>query len=307
MNATKTLALVASAAAAAVLAAGCGSSGSGHSAAKPTVPTSAPAPPPPAATVPTTTPPKITQPAASPATTPPALVVSTPTVHVRADCAKPGYEPSAIMLACADGNTELINISWSSWGEYTAVGTADLRENDCRPSCAGGTFHQYAGRLTLSGVRTSPLGPLFSVAVFTFDGTPPVYTSPTWTWPLSVPDTIHNLFISDQQKAQLVTAFAAAQHLTPNEIQGVAPGSVYYAEDVTTATDWAVATILPSPWYLGLPSELQTNFQGGPWVFSQVSGGPWQYIMGVGSGCPLATDLLAVWGKTPATCQFPAA
>ncbi|HEY3811400.1 MAG TPA: hypothetical protein VGL49_08190 [Acidimicrobiales bacterium] len=307
MHATKTLA-VAAAVTAAVLGAGCGTSGSGHAAATPTVPTSVLAPavttaPPkaPPSTTPATTPPAT----APPATTPPALVVSTPTVQVLADCAKPAYEPSAIVLGCYDGNAELINISWSSWDQDTAVGTTGFRENDCQPNCADGTFHEYSGRLALSGARISPLGPLFSVAVFTFDGTPPPGTSPTWTWPLTVPDTIHNLFINDQTKADLVNAFATVQHLTPNEIQGIAPGSVYYAYDATTNMYWAVATILPSAWYLALPSELQTNFGGGPWVFTKVSAG-WNEIAGIGSGCPLPTDVLAVWGKTTATCQFPA-
>lgn len=46
--------------------------------------------------------------------------------------------PTSYVLACADGNEFLENLTWSSWGEATATATGTLVFNDCSPSCAEG-------------------------------------------------------------------------------------------------------------------------------------------------------------------------
>ena len=52
----------------------------------------------------------------------------------------PAVKPSAIVLACGDGNDSLINLTWSSWTPTTATATGDYTDNTCTPDCANGTF-----------------------------------------------------------------------------------------------------------------------------------------------------------------------
>jgi hypothetical protein len=58
-----------------------------------------------------------------------------------------------IVLACADVNTVAENIVWSSWAPDTAVGSGDIKANDCKPDCADGHFHTYPAKFSLSGVK----------------------------------------------------------------------------------------------------------------------------------------------------------
>jgi len=68
----------------------------------------------------------------------------TPEPSVLAQCnypgAAPSVEPSAIVLACGDGNASLTHLIWSSWTKTTAAATGDFTHNSCIPDCAQGTF-----------------------------------------------------------------------------------------------------------------------------------------------------------------------
>ena len=68
----------------------------------------------------------------------------TPVPSVLAQCnypgAAPSVEPSAIVLACGDGNASLTHLIWSSWTKTTAAATGDFTHNSCIPDCAQGTF-----------------------------------------------------------------------------------------------------------------------------------------------------------------------
>ena len=51
--------------------------------------------------------------------------------------------PSSFILACADGNDYLTDLSWTTWGPRLASATGIQEENDCIPYCAAGHFHAY--------------------------------------------------------------------------------------------------------------------------------------------------------------------
>ncbi len=52
-------------------------------------------------------------------------------------------EPRTYILACADANSSVGSLSWTSWTPGLASATGVLEENDCLPYCAAGHFHSY--------------------------------------------------------------------------------------------------------------------------------------------------------------------
>jgi len=48
--------------------------------------------------------------------------------------------PELIYFACADGNTGIGKIEWSTWEATGARGVGEYFANDCDPDCASGTF-----------------------------------------------------------------------------------------------------------------------------------------------------------------------
>lgn len=57
--------------------------------------------------------------------------------------------PSEVTVACGDGNVRVVRLRWSEWNAAGAVGTGTWQHNDCSPSCAAGSFHDFPVRLTL--------------------------------------------------------------------------------------------------------------------------------------------------------------
>ncbi len=47
------------------------------------------------------------------------------------------------MLTCADHNSYLTGLSWSSWTAGAALGTGTWHINDCAPDCADSHFLTY--------------------------------------------------------------------------------------------------------------------------------------------------------------------
>lgn len=72
--------------------------------------------------------------------------------------------PSSIIVACADANTDLVDLRWSAWGSATTHATGTLQENDCTPNCATGHFISYRASVTLSGLLHGHYGHLRVVA-----------------------------------------------------------------------------------------------------------------------------------------------
>ena len=56
-------------------------------------------------------------------------------------CEIPGQQkPELIYFACADGNTGIGKIEWSTWEATGAQGVGEYFANDCDPDCANGEF-----------------------------------------------------------------------------------------------------------------------------------------------------------------------
>jgi hypothetical protein len=60
--------------------------------------------------------------------------------------------PHTIVIACADANTEVTDLRWTSWGEASAVASGRYVWNDCTPNCAAGHFHSRAVDVRLYGL-----------------------------------------------------------------------------------------------------------------------------------------------------------
>ncbi|HSN03053.1 MAG TPA: hypothetical protein VLS91_06175 [Acidimicrobiales bacterium] len=60
--------------------------------------------------------------------------------------------PTSIIISCADANSLLERLHWSSWGGATALATGRFVWNDCNPYCAAGHFHSRAVRVRLYGL-----------------------------------------------------------------------------------------------------------------------------------------------------------
>jgi hypothetical protein len=75
---------------------------------------------------------------------------SAPKTLFPANCDKPTYKPTRIVVACGDGNNRLARIKWESFGTDAASGTATAIVNDCEPNCGAGTFHHFRAVVTLN-------------------------------------------------------------------------------------------------------------------------------------------------------------
>jgi hypothetical protein len=74
----------------------------------------------------------------------------------------PQRRPTKIVLACADYNSYVDKLSWSSWTERGATGNGTLVENDCTPSCVAGKFFSYRVVVELGKAVTTRYGLLFT-------------------------------------------------------------------------------------------------------------------------------------------------
>lgn len=88
-------------------------------------------------------------------------------------CEAPAYRPVDLLIACADGNARVAKLRWTTWTAQRATGTGSWEENDCKPFCAEGTFHDYPVRLDLSEPMTKGRGKVFGRVVATFPRSTP--------------------------------------------------------------------------------------------------------------------------------------
>jgi len=65
--------------------------------------------------------------------------------QVIADCQNAQVEPNTFILACADHNSFLTGLTWSSWTPAAASGSGTYWQNDCTPDCAQGHFESSPG------------------------------------------------------------------------------------------------------------------------------------------------------------------
>jgi hypothetical protein len=93
---------------------------------------------------------------------------------VDATCTSPGLtRPDRIILACGDGNAIAQNLSWSKWGPRSATASGALRQNDCTPDCAEGTFHAFPARFVLSEMVAAAGRNYFTRVTIRFAGREP--------------------------------------------------------------------------------------------------------------------------------------
>jgi hypothetical protein len=81
------------------------------------------------------------------------------TTYAMTDCQHLRTAPRSILFACGDGNFFVDHLTWFRWHPWKAVGGGLFHLNDCRPSCAEGTFHTAWGQLWLRNrARCDPPG-----------------------------------------------------------------------------------------------------------------------------------------------------
>ncbi len=106
------------------------------------------------------------------ATTDKSLPPPTPVPSVPYDCNQPSdpaaVEPSSISLACADGNSSLIDLTWSSWTATSALASGQFTYNLCHPDCAGGTFVTYPASVWLGYPVETSVGEEFSAVRYSY-------------------------------------------------------------------------------------------------------------------------------------------
>ncbi|MER5935387.1 hypothetical protein [Streptomyces sp. NPDC002054] len=83
-----------------------------------------------------------------------------PAPLVVVDCfSQPQVRPKEYLLACGDGNNQLVRLRWENWGPRTATAVGTDMVNDCRPYCAAGRFRPYPVTVTLANPRPWPEHP----------------------------------------------------------------------------------------------------------------------------------------------------
>jgi hypothetical protein len=112
------------------------------------------------------------------------------------NCLHAQVRPGSFTLACADGNSSLTHLSWSSWTASSARGTGTQVINDCQPYCAAGKFRSYPADVTFWRSEPVPGRPgqrYFSRVTLRYPAArPPAYAGgkqvngpATWTGALS--------------------------------------------------------------------------------------------------------------------------
>jgi hypothetical protein len=91
-----------------------------------------------------------------------------------ANCGKPTYKPTKIVVTCGDANNQLVNIKWESYGTDVASGKATAKVNDCQPNCASGKPKNYPAVVDLKKPKNCGGGVTqFTKLVETFTGSKP--------------------------------------------------------------------------------------------------------------------------------------
>jgi hypothetical protein len=63
------------------------------------------------------------------------------------------YKPRQHVLSCADANSGLRKLTWSSWNSKSATGAGTYYWNDCEPNCAAGTNHTSKATVELKAPK----------------------------------------------------------------------------------------------------------------------------------------------------------
>jgi hypothetical protein len=74
------------------------------------------------------------------------------------NCNKAASSPRLLTLTCADANTALKGMTWSSFGGAAAQGNGTFVMNTCEPNCAAGKDVSYPVRVKATGTLTCKHG-----------------------------------------------------------------------------------------------------------------------------------------------------
>jgi hypothetical protein len=92
---------------------------------------------------------------------------------------KAQVEPGTISLACADDGIGLSHLHWTSWTPELASAYGTEWQNDCKPDCADGHFHNYPVVVELWGsaaVKGHPADRRYTEATVSYpQNRPPFY------------------------------------------------------------------------------------------------------------------------------------
>jgi hypothetical protein len=95
--------------------------------------------------------------------------------------------PTALIIACGDGNSRLETLHWTRWGPNGARGEGVNVVNDCKPYCAAGTFHSYPVVVRLANTqpwKNRGQGAVFTQMTLTYPGERPSVYQQSVTLPL---------------------------------------------------------------------------------------------------------------------------
>jgi hypothetical protein len=104
------------------------------------------------------------------------------------NCNHAQSRPKEVTLTCADGNTVLRNLHWSSFGGLTAAARGTFEVNTCTPNCAEGRMASYTVQLraTRPGDCSGTLR-VYHKLTLVFIGTPPKAGQSLSHWTLGCP------------------------------------------------------------------------------------------------------------------------
>jgi hypothetical protein len=101
-------------------------------------------------------------------------------------------KPRNFVLTCADANSVLAKLSWTSWTPALASATGLLAENDCTPYCAAGHFHSFPAVVIFWGstaVKNHPGERCYTKMTIILTGTRPRYYDYLTHKPVTAPVT----------------------------------------------------------------------------------------------------------------------
>jgi hypothetical protein len=95
---------------------------------------------------------------------------------------KAQVQPGSYVLTCADANTVLTRLAWTSWTSRLASATGTLSQNDCIPYCAAGHLHDYPVLVVFWGSAPYHGAARYTEATLIFPGPrPQVFNGRQWT------------------------------------------------------------------------------------------------------------------------------
>ncbi len=99
------------------------------------------------------------------------------------NCVKASIRPKSVTLTCADGNTVLTGLTWSSFGGSVAKAKGTFATNTCEPNCASGKVVKYPVIATAYETRKCKNGVrVYNKLTLVFTGRSPKAASQLKRW-----------------------------------------------------------------------------------------------------------------------------